>query len=82
MLIVEFLHKFHIREKSCLWDTGQNALSQSCCRILKSTISPEQMDKTAAFFACWCNFKYWKLFEKFLVGHGQNMGVANPVSGL
>ena len=30
----------------------QNALSQSDCRIFKSTISPEQIDETASFFVC------------------------------
>ena len=31
---------------------GQNALRQSDCRIFKLTISPEQIDETASFFAC------------------------------
>ena len=33
-------------------NSGQNALSQSDSRIFKSTISPEQMDEIASFFAC------------------------------
>ena len=37
------------REKSCSWDIGQNALSQSNCKIFKSTISLEQIDETATF---------------------------------
>ena len=37
-------------EKFCSWDMGQNALSQSHCRIFKSIISPEQIDETASFF--------------------------------
>ena len=30
----------------------ENALSQSDCRIFKSTIYPEQIDLTVSFFAC------------------------------
>ena len=44
-----------------------NALSQSDCRIFKSTISPEQIDETASFFACWYKFtkiKSWKVDQK------------------
>ena len=40
------------REKSCFRDMDQKALSQSDCRIFKSIISPEQIDKIALFFAC------------------------------
>ena len=40
-------------EKSCSWDIGQNPLSQSDCRISKWTISPEQIDETVSFLACW-----------------------------
>ena len=43
-------------EKSCSWDIGQNHLSQSDCRIFESTISPEQIDETASFFACCYKF--------------------------
>ena len=32
---------------------GQNALGQSDCRIFKSTISLDQIDEKAKFFACW-----------------------------
>ena len=32
---------------------GQNALGQSGCRIFKLTLSPEQKDEKAWFFACW-----------------------------
>ena len=39
--------------KSCSWDIGQNPLSQSDCRISKWTISPEQIDETVSFLACW-----------------------------
>ena len=36
-------------EKSCSWDIGQNALSQSNCKIFKSTIYLEQINETATF---------------------------------
>ena len=39
-----FLHKSHTCEKSGSWDMGQNALEQSDYRILKFTISWEQID--------------------------------------
>ena len=35
---------------------GQNALSQSDYSIFKSTISLEQNDEKASFFACWYRF--------------------------
>ena len=38
--------------KSFSWDLGQNALSQSDCRISKWSIFPEQMDETVSFLAC------------------------------
>ena len=64
-------------EKSCSWDIGQNILSQSVCWIFKSSIY--QWD----FFAYWCKFtKVQSCWKIFLVGHGQNIGVANLVSGL
>ena len=47
----------------------QNALSQSDCRIFKSTISPEQIDETASFFTCWYKFtkvESWNVDQKFL----------------
>ena len=53
-------------EKSCSWDIGQNALSQSDCSIFKSIISPEQIDEIVVFFACWHKFtkikSWWKIF--------------------
>ena len=47
------LHKSYIWEKSCSWVIGQNAFSQSDCRISKWIISPEQIDETGLFLACW-----------------------------
>ena len=38
-------------------------------QCFKSPISPEQSDETATFFACW--YKFTKLIENMLVGHGQ-----------
>ena len=35
---------------------GQNVLGQSNCCIFKLTISLEQNDEKACFFACWCRF--------------------------
>ena len=40
-------------KKSFSWDIGQNPPSQSDCRISKWTISPEQIDETVSFLACW-----------------------------
>ena len=50
------LPQIHIFEKSGSWDTGINALGQSDYRIFKSTISLEQNDGKAWFFACWYRF--------------------------
>ena len=73
---IYYLLCFYIWEKSCSWHIGQNALSQSDCRIFKSTSSSDQIDEPFSFFACWCKFKMnmiqnEKLNEKFLVEHGQ-----------
>ena len=59
-----FLHKSHIWEKSGSWDMDQNALGQSDCRIFKSTISLEQIDKKTWFFACWYRFMEIKSWLK------------------
>ena len=48
-LIDVCLDKSHIWENSGSSDMGQNALGQSNCRILKSTISLEQNDEKAYF---------------------------------
>ena len=60
-----FLTKSYIWEKSCSWVIGKNVLSQSDCRIFKSTISPEQVDETASFFACWHKFTKIRSWSKF-----------------
>ena len=67
-----FLYKSSIWEKYCSLDIGQNAFSHSDYRIFKSSISPEQIGKTASFFACWYKFTKIKIWLKsFSVGHGQ-----------
>ena len=38
------------------WDSGQNVLSQSDCRIFQSTISVEQISKITWIFAGWYKF--------------------------
>ena len=43
-------------EKPGSWDMGQNALGQSDCSIFKLTLSLEQNDRKAWFFAFWCRF--------------------------
>ena len=48
-----FLYRSCTWEKSGSWDMGQNALSQSDCRIFKSTISLEQNNEKAW---CFCIF--------------------------
>ena len=45
------------KTKSCVRDIGQNTLSQSDCRISKSSISSEQFDETISFLAWWYKFK-------------------------
>ena len=75
-----FLHKSYICENSCSWDIGWNALSQSDCRVFKSTISPEQIDEIASFFVWWYKFTKIRSYSKnFLVGYDQNVDVVNLV---
>ena len=76
--IYKFMSKSYFWEKSDFWDIGQNALSQSHCRIFKSSFSPEQIDIAASFLACWYKFtriKNWLwLFWLVIVksGYGQS----------
>ena len=51
-------------ERSCSWDIGQNVLSQSDCRIFKSTSSPEQLSERVSFFPCWYKFIKIKIRSK------------------
>ena len=73
------LNKSYIREKFCSWDLGRNALNQSDCRIFKSIISPEQINETASFLACWYKFtklKSWvKIFWFGMVKNGYDQSV-------
>ena len=55
ILFALFLYKSHIRENFCSWDMDQNIFNQSDCRIFLSTISPEQINEKARFFAYWYN---------------------------
>ena len=71
-----FLDKFYIWEKSCSWDIGQKALSQSDCRILRSIIYPKQIDETASFLVCWYKFTKIKSYWKFFVGTWSKVGLA------
>ena len=43
-------------EKSGSWDMGKNVFGQSDCRIFKSTVSLEENNERAYFFACWYIF--------------------------
>ena len=46
------------------WDIDWNAVSHSDCGIFKSNISPEQINETASFFACWYKFTKIKSWLK------------------
>ena len=61
---------------------GQNTLSQSYCRIFISFISPDQINETASFFACWYKFTKIKSWLNIFVLAWSEIGVANLVSGL
>ena len=50
------LAQSHTWENCGSWDMGQNALDQSACSIFKLTMSLEQIDKKAWFFAYWYRF--------------------------
>ena len=67
LLFAVFLDKSYIWEKFCSWDIGQSTLSQSGCRIFKSSISSEQINETVLFLACWYKFKtinsWWNIFS-------------------
>ena len=72
-LFAVFLDKSYIWEKSCSLDIGQNTLSQSGCRIFKSSISQEQIDETASFLACSYKLKKIKSWLKtFWLGMVKN----------
>ena len=49
---------------------GQNALSESYCKIFKSTLSPEQINETVSFLYIDINSQKLKGDKIFLVGHG------------
>ena len=58
------MHKSHTWEKSSSRDMGQNSLIQSNCRIFKSSVSLEENDGKAWFFACWYKFMEIKSWSK------------------
>ena len=54
-----------------IWDTGQNPLSQSDCRISKWTVSPEQIDEAVNFsMLIWPT---WSLDSKIELTNGINL---------
>ena len=65
------LHNSHTWKKSVFRDRGQYALDQSDCSIFKLTISLEQNDEKAWFFAYWCRFLEIKSWLKNI---GVNIG--------
>ena len=59
----------HIWNKSSPWHVSRSALDTLDCRILKSTISSEQSDEMAWFFAWWYKVmkkNSWKSLKKTL----------------
>ena len=46
---------------------GHNAYGRSDCRIFKSTVSLEENDEKARFFACWYRFMEIKSWSKSIV---------------
>ena len=65
------MHKSHTLEKSGSWDMGENALSQSDCRIFKANIFLEPNDEKAWFVACSYRFMEYK---SWLKNNGLGMG--------
>ena len=82
LLLAMFLDKSYIWEKSCSWNIGQNTLSQSDCRIFKSSISSKQINEIVSFLACWYKFKKIKVDWKFFGCAWSKMVLTNLVSGL
>ena len=50
--------------------------------FFQSSISPEQIDETASFLACFTNSQKLKVDRKVFGGAWSKMSVANLVSGL
>ena len=73
ILLGLWLHRSHIWENSGSWVTGQNTLSQSDCRILKSVIS-QKLNESVWFLAFSCRFKkYKRRFVSFCLGEVKNV---------
>ena len=69
-------------EISFYWNTDQNALSQSGCRIFEWSISPEQSDEVASFFLhVSTNSQKLKVDRNFIGKALSNMGVTNTALG-
>ena len=68
--------------KSCFWDMGQNAPSQSACTIFMSAIYPEYVDEIAWFLAWQYKLTEIKSLLKFFVLLCTKMGVATLVTCL
>ena len=72
LLFAVFMYKSHIWERFGSWYMGQNALRQSDYRIFKPTMSLEQNDEKAWFFACWYRFmEIGNWLKNIGSGHGQ-----------
>ena len=74
VLIAVCLGKSQILKNFGFWDMVQNAAGQSDCRIVNSTISPQQNDEKAWFFA-W-SYKLNEIKSCF-----KNIGVGMVVNG-
>ena len=72
LLFAVFLHKSYIGKNLVLWDIGQNGLSQSDCRIFKSTISHE-INRWNSLILCMLIQiqKNDKLIENLVVEHSK-----------
>ena len=81
MLLAVFLHKSHIWENFCSWDIGQNALSQSYCRIfLNQLLLHNEWMRQHNVLHVDTNSQKLKVDRKFFDVHGQKW--AWPVSSL
>ena len=66
------MHKFFFWERSCSWDIGQNALSQSNCRIFNKVFLQSKLMKQPHFKQVHKNSQNLK-FENFLISHAQKL---------
>lgn len=66
--IIIFFYKSHICEKSFSWDTDQNVIGKSGCRIFKATVTLKKMMKNRLIF---CMSIQAKVDLRFLSECGQ-----------